>query len=97
MPRKQPEMANATAVTGPRLPNFGAEMAVGPPSRAYRSPLSFGATSAAAIAPSYRDDEADIDAGADDASDVDSDDGDDSDADVGDGADDDSDDLRSET
>jgi len=79
MPKKKPEMANVTDVAGPRLPNFGAEMAVGPPSRAYRSPLSLGATGAAAVAPSYRNEEADIDAGADEASDVDSDDGNDSD------------------
>lgn len=97
MPRKQSGMANTTAVAGPRLPNFGAEAAVGPPSRAYRSPLSFGAAGAAAVAPSYRDGDADTDADADEASDVDSDDSDDSDADVGNGADDHSDESRSET
>ncbi|MEO5734329.1 MAG: hypothetical protein ABIN96_16855 [Rubrivivax sp.] len=85
MPRKEPEMASATAIAGSRLPSFGAEAAVGPPSRAYRSLVSFGTTGAAAVSPSYQDDEGDTD----DAGDVDdvgdSDDGGDSDGDTNDG------------
>jgi hypothetical protein len=93
MPKQEPEMAHTAAVAGPRLPSLGAEAAVGPPSRAYRSPLSFGTTGAAAVAPSYQDDAADADA--DYSGDVDSDDGIDGDAD--DGADGESDESQSET
>lgn len=92
MQKKEPEMANITAVAGRRLPSFGAEAAVGPPSRAYRSPLSFGTTGAAAVAPSYQDEAGDADT--DEAGEGDGDDGDTGD---GDGADGESDDSQSET
>ena len=92
MQKKEPEMANITAVAGRRLPSFGAEAAVGPPSRAYRSPLSFGTTGAAAVAPSYQDGAGDADT--DEAGEGDGDDGDTGD---GDGADGESDDSQSET
>lgn len=96
MPKKKPEMANVTDVAGPRLPNFGAEMAIGPPSRAYRSPLFLSATGTGAVAPSYLDQEADIDAGADEASDVDSDDSNDSDDSQGEANTDEASDLGSD-
>lgn len=95
MQKKDPEMASITAVAGRRLPSFGAEAAVGPPSRAYRSPLSFGTTGAAAVAPSYQDDAGDADT--DEAGEGDGDDGDDGDTGDGDGADGESDDSQSET
>lgn len=85
MPKTQPELAEArgSAVElGPRLPNFGAAASVGPPSRAYRTHISWSAT-VSAVAPSNWDDESDSDSEAEDASN----DGDDDDASGGEDAD----------
>lgn len=89
-------MSNITAVTGRRLPSFGAEASVGPPSRAYRSPLSIRAIGAAAVAPSYQDNAGDADT--DDAGESDGDHGDEGDDDdTGDGDGGESNDSQSET
>lgn len=103
MTKKQSKIVDITASAGPRfssIPNFGAQAAVGPPSRSYRSPLSFGSTLGAAIMPSFPDD----DAGAGGDSEPESDGDDDSEAtdggnEVGEGQTDadESDDSRSET
>lgn len=75
MPKMEPEMASTARVTERRLPHFGAEASVGPPSRAYRSPLSVGATGASSVAPSYLDETQGSDV--DDTGESDSDDSDD--------------------
>jgi len=109
MTKKQSQIVDITASAGPRfssIPNFGAHASVGPPSRSYRSPLSFGSTLGAAIMPSFPDDDAGADVEADAGGDFEpeSDGDDDSEAtdgdnEVGEGQTDadESDDSRSET
>lgn len=102
MPRKEPERASATPAAGPRLPSFGAEMAVGPATRAYRSPLSFAGSGAGAVAASFQDEGGDTGTDMDDVGDVDAvadgdDDADDADGGSDEGAEEEGADSQSDT
>ena len=89
MARKTP---TSEAPASLRLPNMGAEFSIGPPSRAYRSPMSDYAGAGSAVMPSQSADDDDLDGmsdesgddagdASDDMADDSGDDGDDGDAD----------------
>lgn len=82
MARKIP---TSEAPAGLRLPNMGAEFSIGPPSRAYRSPMSDYAGTGSAVMPSQSAEDDDPDGMSDEAGDDSVDDSDDSDDGEGDG------------
>ena len=69
------------APAGLRLPNMGAEFSIGPPSRAYRSPMSDYAGAGSAVMPSQSAEVDDLDGMSDEAGDDSADDSDDGDGD----------------
>ena len=76
MARKTP---TSEAPAGLRLPNMGAEFSIGPPSRAYRSPMSDDAGAGSAVMPSQSAEDDDLDGMSDEAGDDSADDSDDGD------------------
>ena len=73
MARKIP---TSEAPAGLRLPNMGAEFSIGPPSRAYRSPMSDYAGAGSAVMPSQSAEDDDLDGMSDEAGDDSADDSD---------------------
>ena len=78
MARKTP---TSEAPAGLRLPNMGAEFSIGPPSRAYRSPMSDYAGAGSAVMPSQSAEDDDLDGMSDEAGDDSADDSDDGEGD----------------